>query len=141
MGHGPLVRGNKIIYVMRISDVLGYEEYYTDPRFAEKKADAGCWQKRCGDNIYYSDREGRWRQATSYFHTKPARESSDDGTPDAFGTFWRRLSREAKVTDLHFHDLRHTFATWLQNLGVPLEVRAALLGTSTRQRQRSLGGK
>jgi integrase len=46
----------------------------------------------------------------------------------AFGTFWRRLSREAKVTDLHFHDLRHTFATWLQNLGVPLEVRATLLG-------------
>ena len=35
-----------------------------------------------------------------------------------FSTFWQRLSREAKVTDLHFHDLRHTFATWLQNLGV-----------------------
>ena len=40
----------------------------------------------------------------------------------AFSTFWQRLSREAKVMDLHFHDLRHTFATWLQNLGVPLEV-------------------
>jgi len=49
-------------------------------------------------------------------------------SPDAFGTFWRRLSLEAKVRDLHFHDLRHTFTTWLQNLGVPLEVRAALLG-------------
>ena len=85
VGHGPLVRGNKIIYVMRISDVLGYDKYYTDPRFAEKKADAGCWQKRCGDNIYYSDREGRWRQATSYFHTKPARESSDDGTLTPLG--------------------------------------------------------
>ena len=46
----------------------------------------------------------------------------------AFSTFWQRLSREAKVADLHFHDLRHTFATWLQNLGVPLEVRATLLG-------------
>jgi integrase len=45
----------------------------------------------------------------------------------AFSTFWHRLSREAKVTDLHFHDLRHTFATWLQNLGVSLEVRATLL--------------
>ncbi len=50
----------------------------------------------------------------------------------AFCTFWRRLSREAKVTDLHFHDLRHTFATWLQNLGVPLEVRATLLGHRLR---------
>ena len=25
-------------------------------------------------------------------------------------------------------DLRHTFATWLQNLGVPAEVKATLLG-------------
>jgi integrase len=50
----------------------------------------------------------------------------------AFGTFWRRLSRDAKVADLHFHDLRHTFATWLQNLGVPLEVRATLLGHRLR---------
>jgi len=52
--------------------------------------------------------------------------------PAAFSTFWQRLSREAKVTDLHFHDLRHTFATWLQNLGVPLEVRATLLGHRLR---------
>ena len=49
-------------------------------------------------------------------------------TPAAFSIFWRRLTVDAKVVDLHFHDLRHTFATWLQNLGVPLEVRATLLG-------------
>jgi len=50
----------------------------------------------------------------------------------AFCTLWRRLASDAKVTDLHFHDLRHTFATWLQNLGVPLEVRATLLGHRLR---------
>jgi len=33
----------------------------------------------------------------------------------------QRLSREAKGTDLHFHDLSHTFVTRLQNLGIPLE--------------------
>jgi hypothetical protein len=32
----------------------------------------------------------------------------------------------------HFHYIRHTFTTWLQNLGVPLEVRAALLGHRLR---------
>jgi len=53
-------------------------------------------------------------------------------TPAAFSIFWKRLAKEAKVVDLHFHDLRHTFATWLQNLGVPLEVRAALLGHRLR---------
>ena len=49
-------------------------------------------------------------------------------TPAAFSIFWRRSTVESKVLNLHFHDLRHTFATWLQNLGVPLEVRATLLG-------------
>ena len=34
----------------------------------------------------------------------------------------------AKIQDLHFHDLRHTFATRLQGLGVDYEVRQALLG-------------
>ena len=49
---------------------------------------------------------------------------------------------EAKVVDLHFHDLRHTFTTWLQNLGVPLEVRAALLGHRLRGiGQDQLGGE
>jgi len=63
-------------------------------------------------------------------------------TPAAFSIFWKRLVTEAKVVDLHFHDLRHTFATWLQNLGVPLEVRAALLGHRLRGfGQDQLGGE
>jgi integrase len=32
------------------------------------------------------------------------------------------------IQGLHFHDLRHTFATRLQWLGVDYEVRQALLG-------------
>ena len=51
---------------------------------------------------------------------------------DAFGHQWHRFCTEAKVQDLHFHDLRHTFATRLQNLGVSLEVRSALLGHTTK---------
>ncbi len=63
-------------------------------------------------------------------------------TPAAFSIFWGRLVTEAKVVDLHFHDLRHTFATWLQNLGVPLEVRAASLGHRLRgMGQDQLGGE
>ena len=56
-------------------------------------------------------------------------------TPVAFSIFWKRLVTEAKVVDLHFHDLR-------QNLGVPLEVRAALLGHRLRGfGQDQLGGE
>ena len=36
--------------------------------------------------------------------------------------------RVRQIQDLHFHDLRHTFATRLQGLGHDYEVRQALLG-------------
>ena len=60
-------------------------------------------------------------------------------TSDALNKAWSRLCKRGKVQDLHFHDLRHTFATRLQNLGVPLEVRSALLGH--RLRSDSLGNE
>ncbi len=46
----------------------------------------------------------------------------------AFKKYWARVCTLAKIQDLHFHDLRHTFATRLQGLGVDYEVRQALLG-------------
>jgi hypothetical protein len=52
--------------------------------------------------------------------------------PASLTVYWARLCTRAKVQDLHFHDLRHTFTTGLQNLGVPLKVRAALLWHTIR---------
>lgn len=46
----------------------------------------------------------------------------------AFKKYWARVCSLAKIQDLHFHDLRHTFATRLQGLGADYEVRQALLG-------------
>lgn len=36
----------------------------------------------------------------------------------AFKKYWARVCYLAKIQDLHFHDLRHTFTTRLQGLGV-----------------------
>jgi len=46
----------------------------------------------------------------------------------SFKHLWDRMKQSAKIEDLHFHDLRHTFATRLQDLDVPYEVRQILLG-------------
>jgi integrase len=45
----------------------------------------------------------------------------------AFKKYWARVCVLAKIQDLHFHDLRHTFTTRLQGLGVDYETRQALL--------------
>jgi len=46
----------------------------------------------------------------------------------SFRKAWTVACERAKIVDLHFHDLRHTFTTRLQGLGVDYEVRQALLG-------------
>jgi len=53
-------------------------------------------------------------------------------TPAALTVYWGRLCKRAKIQDLRFHDLRHSFTTRLQNLGIGLEVRSALLGHKVR---------
>jgi integrase len=45
-------------------------------------------------------------------------------------TAWRRACREAGLTGLRFHDLRHTAATKLLEEGVPVAIVAHILGWS-----------
>ena len=52
----------------------------------------------------------RWKNASSLKH------------------LWARTSARAGIEDLHIHDLRHTFGTWLQEVGTDYEVRQVLLG-------------
>jgi integrase len=42
-----------------------------------------------------------------------------------------RAAEEAKIADLHFHDLRHDFATRLRRGGTPIDEIATLLGHSS----------
>lgn len=49
-------------------------------------------------------------------------------TERSFQHYWTDTMTLAGLRDLTFHDLRHTFATRLQDLGVGYEVRQALLG-------------
>jgi hypothetical protein len=51
MGNGSASAGRRLIYAMRISEVLDFDDYFRDTRFAAKKPRAGTWRERCGDNI------------------------------------------------------------------------------------------
>ncbi len=56
--------------------------------------------------------------------------------PDGSRFFWidsafRSACRRAKINDLHFHDLRHTFGSRLAQAGVPLTTIKELMGHST----------
>lgn len=61
---------------MRVDLVFSYDNYWKDPRFAQKRPNRrGSLKQAFGDNIYRHGRDGKWRQADSH-------HSCEDGTPN-----------------------------------------------------------
>lgn len=67
---------NRIIYAMRISEKLSFEEYWNDIRFTRKKPTIpGSLNRIHGDNIYYKGEAGEWQQL-------PSHHSNNDFSPN-----------------------------------------------------------
>lgn len=78
-------RGNKLLYAMKVSEVIPFEEYATDPRFESKKPIMnGPWKQRCGDNLYYRDERGYWKQRPNPYHDTPEFRKKDLRHPSTF---------------------------------------------------------
>ena len=60
---------------------------------------------------------------------KPGSHLSGSYVSNCFG----RIVKKAEVKDFHFHDLRHTFASWLVMSGIDLTTVQQLLGHQTYQ--------
>lgn len=68
-------RGNLLVYVMRVEEIMTYNEYWNDPRFHRKRPNLqGSRKQAFGDNIYYRDAED-WCQQNSH-------HSHEDGKPN-----------------------------------------------------------
>jgi integrase len=52
----------------------------------------------------------------------------DVGTPENVSMAFHRTCEMLGISDIRLHDLRHTFATWLRQQGVELDVIASQLG-------------
>jgi hypothetical protein len=72
------------MYAMRLSEVLDFDSYYRDGRFAAKRASARNWQSQCGDNIYFRGEEGHWVQSAAFFHTSADQIEQDTRHPRVF---------------------------------------------------------
>jgi len=69
VGTTTKIRGSKLLYAVQISEILSFDNYYLDARFQNKKPEIkGNWQQRVGDNMYYEDKNGNWRQHSTLYH-------------------------------------------------------------------------
>lgn len=73
--------GNRVVYAMKIEEILTFGQYYRDERFAAKipDFDRGETVSKCGDNIYEPMPNGRFRQRKS-MHSKNKGPEEDPGT-------------------------------------------------------------
>ena len=69
-------QGGRLVYAMKISEVLNFNKYFNDPRFQNKKPIInGSMKQVRGDNIYAKENK-HWSQLNS-FH------SQEDGSPNS----------------------------------------------------------
>ena len=68
IGTGSKTRGlqNRLVYAMRVTEEMTFNEYWADPRFRRKRPDVcGNRMQVCGDNIYFRKKDGDWHQERS----------------------------------------------------------------------------
>jgi len=74
----------------------------------------------------------KWREQTP--DTDEFVFQGPDGKPiESCKTSWGNLMKRAKITNFHFHDLRHDFASQLVMAGEPLNTVRDLLGHATME--------
>ena len=65
IGTGSKTRGlqSRLVYAMRVTEEMKFNEYWTDSRFRRKRPDIhGNRTQVCGDNIYFRKKDGDWHQ-------------------------------------------------------------------------------
>lgn len=60
----------RLIYIMRVGEIISFDEYWLDKRYSRKKPLMNGGRSQCyGDNIYHRDATGIWLQEDS-FHSQ-----------------------------------------------------------------------
>lgn len=77
-------RGGHLVYAMRITEVLNFQQYSLDPRFERKKPyRTGSRMQSCGDNIYFrSETNSSWMQRDSFHSNFDGTQNFDHTTKD-----------------------------------------------------------
>lgn len=80
-------REHRVVYAMRVTESMTFEQYWSNPRFQQKKPNLrGSKKQAFGDNIYSRDTEDHpWRQADSHHsltdgNPNPKNVNADTGT-------------------------------------------------------------
>lgn len=98
VGGGRLQATGKCIYLMRVSEILTFDRYWSDPRFRKKRPFRnGSLVMMVGDNVYHRNSvTGDWIQEDSH-HSNP------DGSTNTKNLRTDTQSENVLVSDYYFY--------------------------------------
>ena len=109
-------RQDMLVYIMRVDEVMTFNEFSEDHRFQQKKPNMrGSKKQRFGDNIYYLDNKGRWHQRDSHHSNESGSPNLDnierDTNPDrvlasTHFAYWGSCGPPIPLQFRHPHDIR-----------------------------------
>ena len=137
-------RPRRLVYVMRVSETVTFDDYWTDSRFRSKRPNLrGSLKQAFGDNIYSRTRNGGWKQEDSHHSHADGRENKANTRRDTSANcvlvgeefaYWggdgplrpeRIDGYDARILDVgHGHRCRfppgfvEAFVQWFRNLRV-----------------------
>lgn len=80
-------RGGFLVYAMRVTEALTFQQYWADPRFLMKRPHLnGSAKQACGDNIY------SWNNETNCWNQLDSFHSRKDGSPNE-----KHIRRDTRV--------------------------------------------
>lgn len=94
-----------LVYAMRVKEVLPYEKYWKDARFASRKPTPRTRIRRCGDNIWHRSADGKWVVADSDFHNQSHRKRDTSGKNAVIATEFYYFGRDAIAVPQEFKRL------------------------------------
>ena len=107
----------KIVYAMKVSEVIGFDEYWNDSKFAKKKPLLrGSLAQAFGDNIYHRNKNGKWSQEVSRHRESKGGINQGHMTTDLGGRnvlvsddfyYWGRSTKKIpkRFRDWNGHDM------------------------------------
>jgi hypothetical protein len=90
-----LPKPGHLIYAMRVKEVLPYQKYWEDLRFAHRKPSPATSISQRGDNIWHRDANGHWQVAPGAFHNMSHRDRDISGQNALIATEFFHFGREA----------------------------------------------
>lgn len=78
VGTGSASKGRKgyLVYVMKVSAVMTFNEYWSSPQYQDKRPTMhGSLMQAFGDNIYHKNSSGRWVQMDSHHSYSNGRQN------------------------------------------------------------------